>query len=107
MGSCPWVLIEIGDRSIGQRIAPHSLAAPPTPGLCLGAELWQSDSAIQSMFAVLAPALLLTFSAVVPPSDVLLRVRLASMEKAKLATWLNRRGFAAVLPIQPMVRMSE
>lgn len=50
-----------------------------------------------------APALLGFALPASPPSDVLLRVRVASMDKQELATWLRRRGFAAVLPIQPML----
>lgn len=38
-----------------------------------------------------------------PPSDVLLRARISQMDRAACATWLQRRGFAAVLPIQPML----
>ena len=52
---------------------------------------------------LVAPALLGFALPASPPSDVLLRVRVASMDKPALATWLQRRGFAAVLPIQPML----
>jgi hypothetical protein len=52
---------------------------------------------------LVAPAVLGFALPASPPSDVLLRVRVSSMNKPALATWLQRRGFAAVLPIQPML----
>lgn len=59
----------------------------------------------EHMFTTL-PVVLLAFSADIPirpPSDVLLQARVASLDKEKFAVWLQRRGFAAVLPIQPML----
>ena len=38
-----------------------------------------------------------------PPSDALLRVRLANCDITATEEWLRRRPFAAVLPIQPML----
>lgn len=38
-----------------------------------------------------------------PPSDALLRVRLANFDISATEEWLRRRSFAAVLPIQPML----
>ena len=38
-----------------------------------------------------------------PPSDALLRVRLANFDRDATEDWLRRRPFAVVLPIQPML----
>ena len=38
-----------------------------------------------------------------PPRDALLRVRIASMQRDSFCTWLSRRPFSAVLPVQPML----
>lgn len=43
-------------------------------------------------------------AATVPPArDALLRVRVAGLQPDNMRSWIQRRSFAAVLPIQPML----
>ena len=56
-----------------------------------------------SLCLLLLPAAAVGFSLPVGSLDVLMRVRLSGCDSEALGTWLVRRPFAAMLPMQPML----
>ena len=55
------------------------------------------------MFLVASALAAVALSLATAPSDVLLRVGVANLDRAEFQQWLRARPFAAVLPIQPML----